>query len=65
MNSKILKAEHKGKGFKIVEEVPEVGVYVYENDVYIKDFLQDSIFDCKDIAYKNYGVEDSKWSIIF
>lgn len=63
MEFKIYEAEYNNLVFKIEEDHPEVGVYlyVYENSICIKDFLQNDIDTCKDLAYKEYQVPLNKW----
>lgn len=63
MNLKIIEATYNGRTFRIEEDYPEIGVYLYvfENKKCIKDFLQNSIKDCKEIAYELYGVNDDYW----
>ena len=63
MNWKIFKTEHDGLTFKIEEDFPEVGVYlyVYEKEKCIKDFLQNTILDCKQVAFEKYRVPMDKW----
>jgi len=64
MQYKTLEAEHKGMKFKIEEDTPQVGsyLYVYEADVCIKDYLQNSIAICKHVALENYGVPIDGWT---
>lgn len=64
MEYKVLKAEYNGLNFKIEEDLPEVGVYlyVYRNNKCFKDYLQNSIDTCKEIALEEFGVPLEKWS---
>lgn len=59
----ILKAEHDGKRFEIVEDLPEVGfyLYVYLKNKCIEDYLQSSIQTCKDFAFEKFGVPQNIW----
>lgn len=61
----LLEAEHEGRVFKIEEDCPEVGAYlfVYENGKCVKDFLQDNIEICKSQALEDYGVALDKWKL--
>ena len=63
MEFKILKVKYKGKEFKIEEDYPEVGAYlfVYANNVCIEDYLQDTIEHCKRFAFEEYGVPLNSW----
>ena len=58
-----LLAEHNNKKFFIEEDSPEVGyyLYIYENEICIKDYLQNDIETCKKIAFEEYGVTQDKW----
>ena len=49
--------------FKIEEDYPEVGVYlyVYENEHCIKDYLQNDIETCKALALEEYNVPINSW----
>ncbi len=64
MEFKILETEFNGKRFKIEEDYPEVGVYLYvfDEDKCIKDYLQNSIEVCKQIAFRDFGVPMESWS---
>ena len=64
MEYKILEAEYNGLFFKIEEDLPEVGayLYIYKNKKCIKDFLQNNIDICKDLAFEEYKVPLDKWS---
>ncbi len=63
MDFKIFTAEYKELSFRIEEDYPEVGIYlyVYKNNVCIKDFLQDTIDICKEIAFEEYKVPIDFW----
>lgn len=63
MDFKILETSHNGRVFKIEEDYPEVGVYlyVYEDEMCVKDFLQNDIKTCKELAMEDYGVPLSAW----
>ena len=51
--------------FKIEEDFPEVGVYlyVYENGDCIKDYLQNDIDTCKALALEEYNVPINSWNL--
>lgn len=63
MEFKVLKAEHDDLIFKIEEDFPEVGayLYVYRNNECFKDYLQDSLEACKEVAFEEFGVPLEKW----
>lgn len=63
MNVRTFKAEYKELTFKIEEDYPEVGVYlyVYKEGKCIKEMLQDTIDICKKIALEEYGVPIDFW----
>ncbi len=60
---KVLEAEYNGLKFKIEEDLPEIGVYLYvfDDKKCIKDFLQNTIAICKEIAFEDYGVPMDLW----
>ena len=49
--------------FRIEEDYPEVGVYlyIYEDGHCIKDYLQNDIDTCKSIALEEYNVQINSW----
>jgi hypothetical protein len=51
--------------FRIEEDYPEVGVYLYvfENGKCIKDYLQDNIEECKLFALKEYNIPIGNWKL--
>ena len=59
----MLTAIHKGNKFEIVQDKPEVGVYlyVYDDDRCIRDELQNDIETCVEIAFEDYGVPKAIW----
>ena len=63
MEFKILETSHNGKNFKIEEDYPEVGVYlyVYDDGKCINDYLQNDIKTCKELALENFGVPLCSW----
>ena len=63
---KILEAEHNGRKYRIEEDFPEVGVYlyVYEGDKCTYDYLQNDIEKCMEFALKNFYIPLNKWKSI-
>ncbi|MBL7811117.1 MAG: hypothetical protein JNL57_02750 [Bacteroidetes bacterium] len=63
MEFKILTTEFNGRKFKIEEDHPEVGsyLYVYDGENCIKDYLQNDIETCKQVAFEEYKVPLDKW----
>ncbi|MCP3660684.1 MAG: hypothetical protein GY830_10405 [Bacteroidetes bacterium] len=63
MDYKVFFLEYNNYTFKIEEDNPEVGVYLYvfKNDKCIKDYLQNTVQDCKEIALEDYGVPIKEW----
>jgi hypothetical protein len=63
MEFRILETLHNGKVFKIEEDYPEVGVYlyVYEDDQCVNDYLQNDIETCKELAFEDFGVPLCSW----
>lgn len=59
----ILEAKYNGKLFRIEEDLPDIGayLYVYEMGVCIQDYLQDDIATCKQIALEDYNVPLEIW----
>ena len=66
MKYKIYKAEHNNLSFKIEEDNPEVGVYLYifNGSKCIKDYLQNDIKTCKEIALEEYEVPFCSWKSV-
>jgi len=63
MEFKILKASCKNWEFKIEEDYPEVGVYLYvfKNGECIRDTLQNDVETCKEIAFEDYQLPFDAW----
>ena len=63
MEFKILETSYKGKKFRIEEDYPEVGsyLYIFEDEKCIKDYLQNDIEVCKKLAFEDYGVPLDRW----
>ena len=63
MRFKKFEVEHNELKFKIEEDYLEVGVYlyVYEKNNCVKDFLQNDIRTCKELAYEEYKFPLNKW----
>lgn len=54
------------KKFIIEEDNPDVGfyLYVYKDNVCLKDYLQDSLIMAKENAFEEYGVPIDIWKEI-
>lgn len=65
MEFKVFEVEYNGHNFKIEEDLPEVGVYlyVYCNNQCIMDILQNSIEICKEVALEKFGVPLENWDV--
>jgi hypothetical protein len=63
MNYKIFEAKYNDKVFRIEEDYPAVGsyLYVYENGKCVKDYLQNSFSECMDFASEEFGVPLEMW----
>lgn len=63
MKFRILNTFYGGKRFRIEEDYVEVGFYlfVYEGGECIRDYLQNSIEDCKAVAFEEFGVPLDIW----
>jgi hypothetical protein len=59
----MLTALHNGNRFEIVQDEPEVGVYlyVYDNRQCVRDILQNDVETCIEIAFEDYGVPKDVW----
>ena len=66
MEFKIYEAAQNDTVFRIEEDHPEIGAYLYivQNGECIKDYLQNSIDICKTIALDEYGVSLDSWRLI-
>ena len=51
--------------FKIEEDYPEVGayLYIYENGQCIFDYLQDNIKMCKEFAFEKFNIPINSWKL--
>jgi len=60
----IYQSTWEGMVFRIEEDAPEVGayLYVYENGQCVYDYLQDSIEMCKEFALEEFSVPLDSWS---
>jgi len=60
---KTFTAQYNGLTFKMEEDYPEVGVYMYvfQGENCIEDILQDTIDLCKEVALEKYGVPIDVW----
>ena len=63
MDFKIFETGHNGLKFGIEEDLPEVGCYllVFENGKSIKDYLQNDVLMCKEIAFQDYSIPIDAW----
>lgn len=63
MEFKIFEAICNEMRFRIEEDYPKVGayLYIYKNEYCVRDDLQNSIKDCMEIALEEYGVSLSHW----
>ncbi len=63
MEFKKFEAKINGQLYEIGEDLPEVGAYlfVYENDVCVRDDLQNTIKDCMEIALEMFDVPLDAW----
>jgi len=58
-------SEYNNLTFKIVEDIPEVGFYLYVYDSLnncINDYLQDTELLTKEFAFKEFGVPLHSWT---
>lgn len=58
-------SHHQNQIFEIVEDLPEVGFYMYAYDSNGKnthDFLQDTLQMAKECALENFGVPLDSWT---
>ena len=58
-----LVANVDGRTYRIEEDYPEVGayLYVYEKDLCVYDYLQDNIQMCKDFVMETFNVPLTAW----
>ena len=63
MEYRVFETEHNGKQFRIEEDFPDVGVYlyVYNDGICIVDDLQNDIETCKQIAFEDFQVPFNNW----
>ena len=63
MNQKIVEIYYKRTRFRIEEDRPEVGMHsiIFEARKNMKSFLNDNIENCKNQAFKEYGVPIDNW----
>mgnify|MGYP006928181058 CR=1 FL=1 len=59
----MLTAQYDAKRFEIVQDEPDVGVYlyVYDNDQCVRDLLQNDTETCIEIAFEEYGIPKDGW----
>jgi len=58
-------SKHNNLTFEIVEDLPEVGfyLYVYDNNNCLEDHLQDTEQISKEFALEEYGVPLDSWIV--
>jgi hypothetical protein len=63
MKYKIFEARYNNLLFKIEEDLPEVGAYLYvfESDKCIADYLQNTVNDCMNLALDKYNIPKGAW----
>lgn len=63
--AKVFEAVIDDKIFRIEEDFPEVGAYLYvfEKGKCISDSLQDNVELCKTIALELYNVSNEEWRL--
>ena len=56
-------AQKKELKFKIENDHPDVGAYLYvfDGDNCVKDYLEDSVEACKSLALEEYGIPINEW----
>jgi|ERR1035437_4071105 acyl carrier protein len=61
---KIFESKLKGLKFKIEEDYPDVGwyLYVFEGEKCTYDYLQDTFQICKEFAFKKFEVPIDSWN---
>lgn len=66
MEYQIFEAEYKGLKFRIEEDYPEIGAYLYvfENGKCTNDYLQNTILECKEFALELFNVPMDIWQEI-
>lgn len=59
-------AHHNGLKFKIREDHPDVGAYLYvfKDDTCINDYLQNTTEICKELAFEEYTVDPKAWKYL-
>lgn len=52
--------------YKIEEDLPEIGAYLYcfDSELCVNDYLQNSIEECKIFALEEFGVPIDSWKKI-
>ena len=58
MTAKMLEVTHDGRVFRIMVDLPEVGVYllVYEGEVCTRDYLQSDVEACMRLALEEFEI---------
>lgn len=64
-NNNIYESVQGNHIFQIVEDSPEIGVYLYlyENGRCVADYLQSDIDHCRDFAFEEYDVPIDSWRL--
>jgi hypothetical protein len=57
-------ASHAGRIFVIEPDIPNIGVYlyVYEDHKCVRDYLQNDIKTCIELAFEEYDVPMDAWT---
>jgi hypothetical protein len=66
MKFKKLETKYGKYHFKIEEDYPEVGAYLYvfnKQGKCVRDDLQDNVKHCKEIAFEYYSVPEESWEL--
>ena len=66
MMFKIYEAAQGDTIYRIEEDYPEVGAYLYviKNSICINDYLQNDVESCKSFALEKYGISMKNWNLI-
>jgi hypothetical protein len=66
VNFLVLESINNGMKFRIEEDYPCIGsyLYVFDGEKCVRDYLQNDIEMCKRIAFEEYEVPIEKWTVI-